>query len=464
MTAGSVGLLATWAKAVAASLRSVVRMRRERLIIFTRYPEPGKAKTRLIPVLGPDGAAELQRRMTAHVLREAGALVGRRRVSLEVRFEGGSKPLMRDWLGFGVACSPQDGANLGERMERAFADAFRARTERVVIVGSDCPGVTANVLESAFRALAGNDLVLGPATDGGYYLIGLRRRAPELFDGPCWGTDGVLRQTLEKARAAGLSVVLLAPLDDVDRPEDLPAWERIARSYESSARAPRISVIVPALNEAANIAQTLATAQRALDAEIIVVDGGSEDDTAEVARSCGVRLLSAARGRARQMNAGAAAANGDYLLFLHADTRLPWGYGECVRRTLSDPGVVAGAFLLGIDGGGPALRMNEHLVNCRARYLGMPYGDQAIFIRARTFREIGGFPHLPIMEDYELMRRLRRRGRVAIVPVRVLTSGRRWTRLGVVRATLVNKVTVAGYRLGVSPDRLAAWYRQRSGD
>jgi len=192
--------------------------------------------------------------------------------------------------------------------------------------------------------------------------------------------------------------------------------------------------------------------------ETIVVDAGSEDGTVGLAAAHGARIIRAARCRARQMNVGAAAARGPLLLFLHADTRLPQGFEEHIRSTLGRPAVVAGAFELGIDSPMRSLRIIETGANFRARWLHVPYGDQGLFMRASVFHSVGGFPDLPIMEDFELVRRLRRRGRIVIVHARVATSPRRWQRLGPWRTTWTNQMIVLGYYLGVSPGRLAKWY------
>ncbi len=223
---------------------------------------------------------------------------------------------------------------------------------------------------------------------------------------------------------------------------------------------PEISVIIPALNESGFLERCLASCVDAPGVEVIVVDGGSDDGTPEVADRCGARSVSTVRGRAIQLNAGAAEAQGRRFVFLHADTVLPRNFDETVRTILESPDTVAGAFSLRIDGDSPALRRVERGVNWRARYLGMPYGDQAIFVGAETFRSMGGFPELPIMEDFELVRRLRRRGRVAIASQSVLTSPRRWERLGALRATWINQAVVVGYLLGVDSRRITGWYRR----
>jgi hypothetical protein len=139
------------------------------------------------------------------------------------------------------------------------------------------------------------------------------------------------------------------------------------------------------------------------------------------------------------------------------------GFDRYVREILARPGVVAGAFRLRVDGDLPGLRIMERLVNARSRRLQFPYGDQAIFLRASQFREIAGFPDMPIMEDFELVRRLRRRGRIVIAPVPVLTSARRWENLGIVRTTVINYAIPLAYYLGAPPSQLARWYHQERG-
>ncbi len=223
---------------------------------------------------------------------------------------------------------------------------------------------------------------------------------------------------------------------------------------------PLISVIIPALNEAAGIARSIASAFQEPDVEVIVVDGGSRDETALVARRLGAETLTVPAGRARQMNAGAEASKGEYLVFLHADTILPPQYASLVRRLLASPEVVAGAFRLGIEGRQLSLRWIETGANWRSRWLQLPYGDQALFVRSRLFFELGGYADLPIMEDYDLVRRLTRRGRVILAPKAVVTSARRWKQLGVLRTTLLNQVMVTGHLLGVSPRKMAQLYRR----
>jgi rSAM/selenodomain-associated transferase 2 len=161
------------------------------------------------------------------------------------------------------------------------------------------------------------------------------------------------------------------------------------------------------------------------------------------------------------MNAGAEAARGEFLVFLHADTRLPEDFADHIRRILTTPGVAAGAFELEIDGSGPRLRIIERLANWRSRYLKMPYGDQSIFLRNRIFHQSGGFPELPIMEDFQLVRQLRRQGQIVIAPAAALTSPRRWQEVGSWQVTLINQAVILGFLLGVDPVRLARWYGRK---
>ncbi len=197
----------------------------DRLIIFTRYPEPGKSKTRLISALGAEGAAKLQQQMTEHTITIARQLLGDSSISIAVYFAGGNKNLIQDWLGNDLLYCPQLEKDLGSRMQAAFADAFNEGFQRVVTIGIDCPQLDKVLLLEAFESLEKNDLVLGPATDGGYYLIGLQQIIPQLFIGINWGTSEVLAMTQNIVNELHLNCYYLPILSDIDRPEDLPLWQ-----------------------------------------------------------------------------------------------------------------------------------------------------------------------------------------------------------------------------------------------
>jgi rSAM/selenodomain-associated transferase 2 len=221
-----------------------------------------------------------------------------------------------------------------------------------------------------------------------------------------------------------------------------------------------LSIIIPTLDEAAGIGATLAALQplRAAGHEVIVVDGGSRDGTPDAARALADRVLAAPRGRAGQMNAGADAAAGDVLLFLHADTRLPQGADRAVLDGLAASGASWGRFDVRIEGRHPLLRLVARLMNHRSRLTGIATGDQAIFVARDAFAKVGGFPVLPLMEDVALSKRLKRVSRPLCLRERAVTSGRRWESRGVVRTIVLMWWLRLRYFLGASPERLRRIY------
>jgi rSAM/selenodomain-associated transferase 2 len=222
----------------------------------------------------------------------------------------------------------------------------------------------------------------------------------------------------------------------------------------------KISIVIPALNEEEAVGALVRSFSTRDNLEVIVADGGSSDATVSVARSEGAVTLAPGRGRALQMNAGAARARGETILFLHADTSLPEDFDSLVTTVMEVEDTAGGAFSFSTDGKGPFFRFITRTANFRSRRLGIVFGDQAIFARSGLFRETGGFPDQPIMEDYEFVRRLRERGRFVILPEAAETSSRRWERIGPWRNTLLNVVITWGYRAGIAPERLKAWHRR----
>jgi rSAM/selenodomain-associated transferase 2 len=225
----------------------------------------------------------------------------------------------------------------------------------------------------------------------------------------------------------------------------------------------RFSIVVPVLDEAPRIEaslRALATA-RAAGHEVIVVDGGSVDDTAARAAPLADSVITAPRGRASQMNAGAAVASGDVLLFLHADTQLPDGAVDRLAAVLYASARVWGRFDVRIDGTHPLLGVIAALMNSRSRLTGIATGDQAIFVRRDAFRRLGGFPPIALMEDIAFSAEAKRLSRPLCVRECVVTSGRRWERHGVVRTMLLMWWLRLRFFLGASPDRLCRIYYGR---
>lgn len=222
----------------------------------------------------------------------------------------------------------------------------------------------------------------------------------------------------------------------------------------------RLAIVIPALNEAANLSRLLPDLARGCPgADIVVVDGGSGDDTAAVvARLPGPWLLESARGRAVQMNHGAREAGGDTLLFLHADTRLPDGAAWAIEQALAEPGVVGGRFDVRFDNERPLFRVIAWFMNTRSRASGICTGDQAIFVRRADFEAVGGYPEIPLMEDIELTRRLKCRGNLRALRLRVTTSARKWEREGPLRTIGLMWALRFLHFCGVTPARLHRWY------
>ena len=219
----------------------------------------------------------------------------------------------------------------------------------------------------------------------------------------------------------------------------------------------RLSIVIPVRNEARHLPALLDALHRA-GAQIIVVDGGSTDGSADVARQCGVTVLETTPGRARQMNTGAAAAQGEMLLFLHADTQLPLQAEQLIRDALAGSRVW-GRFDVVIDGRPGMLRVVAAMMNLRSRLTGIATGDQAIFVTRKAFDAASGFPDQPLMEDIELSRRLLRQSRPACLRARVRTSGRRWEQRGVWRTIVLMWRLRWDYWRGVQVTEIAERYR-----
>ena len=221
----------------------------------------------------------------------------------------------------------------------------------------------------------------------------------------------------------------------------------------------RLSVIVPVLNEEEMLATSLAAIRAgAADSEIVVVDGGSTDATVAIARRLADQVIVATRGRATQQNEGASRAHGDVFAFVHADTLVPPMFSRYIESAFEDARVAGGRFEVKLDGGGALGWLIGELISLRSRLTRSGTGDQAIFVKRSVFETLGGFPAIPICEDVEFMRRLKRAGLVACLRSRVTTSARRWQRRGFVRTILLMWTIKSLYLFGAAPDRLARWY------
>jgi len=439
-----------------------------RICVFAKPPRPGQTKTRLIPAVGADGAANLAHAFFKDIWASLQTLSDATLILVVTEHDPAFEPIEAEvWL--------QGDGDLGDRMERALRRALEG-ADAAVVVGSDLPGLPLRVFEQAREALQGGAAVLGPSADGGFYLIGLTRCPAGLLAGLPWSQSDTYEQTIARLHSHGLRVRMLERWFDVDVPADLEHLEKLIAREEISVpatsnalqeirskRTIHVSVVIPVLNEEARIGRRLEELGR-IDGigEVIVVDGGSIDRTLAIAQSfAGVKVIEASRGRARQMNAGAEAASGEAILFLHADVSLPPDAVTLIDRALDRQGAIAGAFKTWTISDTRASRLGFllHLADLRSRYTSLPYGDQAIFVNARVFRELGGYPDQPLMEDLEFSRLLKRRGKIVRVPANVAVSGRRFIEHPIYYAVLMNIFPLL-YRLGVPAVSLARFYRE----
>jgi len=228
----------------------------------------------------------------------------------------------------------------------------------------------------------------------------------------------------------------------------------------------KISILIPVLNEEESLRRMLPHLEQFPGIEVIIVDGGSRDGSAVLLQSWSDRpttqeriVLFSERGRARQMNAGAKRAAGEILLFLHADSFLPSRALEAIEEAVRSSGVVGGAFRFRVDSRHFFLKFVERMANLRSRFLQLPYGDQGIFVRRPIFERLGGYADLPLMEEVDLIRRLKKEGELVLLEEAVTTSPRRWLREGVYRTSFRNLILLGLYFAGVHPRRLANRYR-----
>ena len=308
----------------------------KRLLILTKVPKPGNVKGRLIPALGAEGASTLHREMAEYTLNWSKIFREKKKWVVEVWFAG-ARVEAESWLGKGWDLWEQRGVDIGARIFNAFFDVFREGCQEVIMVGTDCPELTAAHVRMASKALKNCDVVLGPTVEGGYCLVGLKEPRPELFFGIPWGTKQVLKTTLEKIEEEDLKVRLLEPMRDVEYPQDLSVWNRV--------KSGQLSIIIPTLNDGEALHYTLNRMGKDSHIEVIVSDGGSEDSGLDIAKSWGAKIVNSADiGLSTLMNEGAAAAAGSILLFLPPGFHLPENFFSLIQSVQKNPEIVLGAF------------------------------------------------------------------------------------------------------------------------
>lgn len=414
------------------------------LIVFTREPEPGKTKTRLMPYFSPEQCAELHRCMLKDISRE----MKKADAAIIVAYTGeneGEPALLRSIMGKGTMFIRQRGVDIGARMQNAIEDTLELGYNKAVLIGTDIPEIRSETVNASLDLLDSCDVVMGPTHDGGYYLIGMKAVHPEAFNVGSYGGSSVFDETIASLGKAGLSAEKTDTYADLDTADDLSGFRRRMRSDPRLrkthtgrflAKTAKISVIVPVYNEAAEIDKLVGQLKPYRnECEIIIVDGESTDGTPEKIREYAgeapheILVMEEKKGRSLQMNAGAGESTGDILFFLHCDSTLPANFLEEIRRVMAANDW--GCFRVKFPSSNFFMLTNCVISNHRALCRGLPFGDQGIFIDRDLFFEAGMFPEIPLMEDYEFSMRMKRRKGVkgpGMTRKWLITSARRYGR------------------------------------
>jgi uncharacterized protein len=441
------------------------------ICVFAKPPVPGRVKTRLAPLLGSGGAAELAKALLQDTWDSVSALPWAKRVLAST--EGG----LQDFLRGPVEIWLQGQGDLGARLENISRRALSDHPS-VISIGADSPGLPVKYLDQAREALNRADAVVGPSEDGGFYLLGLRKCPTGLLSGIPWSAPTTCLETIAKLQAAGLTVYILDDWFDVDTSQDLerlstlittkqieaPKTKHFLETYAwrwADVQPIRCSVIIPTLNEREFLPQTLrALAEHQWIHEVIVADGGSTDGTREwLAAQNFAHVVDAPAGKGNQINRGAQAASGDVLLILHADCQLPLDSGERIASALQSQTVAGGCFQVRFNASRPrSLKLVAAGINFRCRVAKAATGDQGIFVRRRIFELVCGCPNWPLFEDVDLVRRIKKVGKFAVLRSRLLVSPRRHLARGVFRTVVLIYGLRLAFWLGVSPFTLKKWF------
>lgn len=412
------------------------------LIYFIKAPIQGRVKTRLAKSIGDEKATAFYRYCVEKLLALKAPQACDIFIAYDAMFETVSLPSCHLFL--------QTKGDLGQRMHDAFVHVFALGYQSVILTGSDIPHIDEAILEDSFTLLSASDALLSPTLDGGFYLIGFHALTftCKAFENIIYSQNDVFAKTLAQLKPLHVSQGKM--LRDIDTIDDLKAYDTNFFPF------PSISVIIPVYHEGETLLKTIdALFQNAKENnfEIIVIDT-SEKTTIGAFPLLHVRTGIAQKGRAHQMNEGALMAQGDKLLFLHADTRVPKHWDEIVKK-----GGKVGAFRLGIDSPKPIFRTIETLAHFRTTLTQIPYGDQGHFFETSFFRQLGGYTQIPLMEDIEIMKQVKTRGeKITLLDEEVLTSPRRWEKEGIIYTTLRNRILSLLYFLGVSPILLKKYY------
>lgn len=421
------------------------------LIIFTKEPKPGFTKTRLMPYLSGEECARLHKKFLRKIRDSLTHTKSYDCFVCYAKAEGYDE--LKNIFKEDVFYFPQDGDNLGKKMENAFLFLFEKGYDKIILIGSDTPQIKKADIDESFLSLDTTEIVLGPTEDGGYYLVGMNSFSPEIFGIEAYSHEGVFSDTVDIIKKLGFSYGLIKKYYDIDTPEDLKRYKRECNE--------KISIIIPVYNEEKIIEKTKKRLEFFTNkCEIIFVDGGSTDNTFSMIKD-DFKAISSKKGRGNQLNQGAKVAKGEILLFLHADCELPINAIEEIHQVVAEN--EAGYFGIKYKKeDGVIMRLGAFISNLRARLGKIVFGDQGIFIDKELFLEMGGFKDIQIMEDYEFSKRLKTNGiKIGKTEHEIIADSRRFTKNPIKKIGIGIKMYYLRFLfdIGVSPERIARIYR-----
>lgn len=441
---------------------------KQAIVIFTRVPEAGSTKTRMMPHLTPVQCEKLHSCFLKDIRTQCERCDADIFVCYTPDEENGKRKLV-SILGEQMGYFPQQGESLGEKMYLAIENVLEKGYKKCVLIGTDIPEIRKNCLERAFGVLDDKDVVFGRTLDGGYYLVGMKQAYKEAFGLSAYGHGHVLEDTLRILRQENLKVGYTNMLEDMDTLEDLRGYRRRMRGLKELqesetgrylTKIAKISIIIPTYNEESTIEELQDQLETLKEkCEIIFVDGGSQDNTLKLLRP-EYRVIHGGKGRARQMNEGAKESHGDILFFLHCDSELPARPLAEIRRVMKDH--AAGCFGIAFHSWNFFMWTCRVISNHRIKDRKVMFGDQGIFIDRDLFFEAGMFPEIPIMEDYQFSLTLKEMGiRLGMTKKRIYTSDRRFPKGTIPKLRVMWKMNRLRkmYRDGVDIEKIADMYQ-----
>lgn len=436
------------------------------IIIFTRVPIPGQTKTRMMPALTAVQCAKLHTCFIKDIKKQCEACAA----DIFVCFTPEDKEQRLRKI-FDAQCSffLQTGDGLGERMYNALEAVFQKGYEKCLLIGTDVPELKASYLERAFYELRTKDVVFGRTKDGGYYLVGMNEARKEVFEIPKYGHAGVWTDTIRHLDECGLQTGYTGSLQDMDTAEDLNAYRKRMRTQKELRMTMtgryliqnrKISIVVPLYNEEKTVEVLQEQLKKLKDrCEILFVDGGSTDRTLDLIRP-EFKVIHTVKGRAKQMNIGARESTGEILFFLHCDSKLPSNPLTKITNVMREH--EAGCFGIAFETKSPLMQICRVISNHRIKDRKVMFGDQGIFIERSLFFEVGMYPDLPIMEDYQFSLTLKEKGiQLGMAKGRIYTSDRRFPKGTISKLKLMWKMNRLRkmYRDGVDIRKIAVLYK-----